>query len=721
MPYSVIHSLLSRQYGSSKKTNGHPNNLNLYLSSPYSTSTIIQSQSSFADNSMPSFAAQFANTRQFGHLLAVTDEEGFITILDSSKMDISSSNPTSHHTVHQHPTVLTHFMAHKNAIFDVAWGNNDHYLMTASGDQTVRIWDLERNVCRGRLVGHTGTVKSIKEANNNPNLLVTASRDGSARLWDLRTIDGSNTEWTSAEWEHRNGIIHSGGRKTDKSILHLADCHKPRYVTKVTSRKSSPPMMSQYQRLLGSQSIASLSTPIQSSVPLSQEAAALAAAAASAFRTPNNSQSDSTTGSSSLTSFTSLNSSTSSTSSTSSISSTSSSSSSSTSSMSSTLSSRRRRSRPTVRRIPASIVSLPPRKVNTSRMHNASVTYCLFDGTDSTLYTSGAVDGMIKGWDIRAMSTSRKRKHHDCKFVLSPTSWMNNNNDGYNGGDDCMLHGRCPSPDMMSHNNNSSSSSSSSSSSNNSNSNSNSNTESFPSSSFSSRSYSNEEKRQHGISWMSLDSTKSRLLVSYLGVGMYEYNVHGATPYKHRPRHYDGHWQSSFYVRSGWGPNDDTVISGSTSGSVFIWDASKRGKSQRKRPKELVGHTQESTAVTWNKHNPSMLGSCSDDDTLRIWTMNRNEKMRTRDECSYQDTRNNIENDGNEYEEWTSTSNSTTCSGASRKRRSSVEETQTKKRQREDGVPDNVGSSWSTSSSQPGVQSSIFRYLTPSQPEEDIP
>ena len=50
-----------------------------------------------------------------------------------------------------------------------------------------------------------------------------------------------------------------------------------------------------------------------------------------------------------------------------------------------------------------------------------------------------------------------------------------------------------------------------------------------------------------------------------------------------------------------------------------------------------------------------------------------------------------------------------------------MEETQTKKRQREDGVPDNVGSSWSTSSSQPGVQSSIFRYLTPSQPEEDIP
>ena len=40
---------------------------------------------------------------------------------------------------------------------------------------------------------------------------------------------------------------------------------------------------------------------------------------------------------------------------------------------------------------------------------HASVTYCLFDGTDSTLYTSGAVDGMIKGWDIRAMSTSRKR------------------------------------------------------------------------------------------------------------------------------------------------------------------------------------------------------------------------------------------------------------------------------------------------------------------------
>jgi WD40 repeat protein len=211
--------------------------------------------------------------------------------------------------------------------------------------------------------------------------------------------------------------------------------------------------------------------------------------------------------------------------------------------------------RRTIRRLPSS-VQLPPRKKNTSRMHNASVTFCLFDGNDSTLYTSGAVDGLIKGWDMRALSTSRKRKHHECKFSFSPRSWVNYQMDtlGEENGSR-----RVPSPNVLSFQSSSTSFSASSCSSSSSSSSSNSN-------------HHFNDKRQHGISCMSLDSTKSRLLVSYLGVGMYEYNIYGSTPYIHKPRHYNGHRQSSFYVRSSFGPNDQAVISGSTSGSIFVWD-----------------------------------------------------------------------------------------------------------------------------------------------------
>jgi WD40 repeat protein len=246
---------------------------------------------------------------------------------------------------------------------------------------------------------------------------------------------------------------------------------------------------------------------------------------------------------------------------------------------------------------------------------------------------------------------------------------------------------------------------------------------------------------------------------------MYEYNVHGGTPYMHKPRHYNGHWQSSFYVRSGFGPNDDTVISGSTSGSVYVWDASRRAKAHhRRRPTELVGHTQESTAVTWNKHNPSMMSSCSDDNTIRVWKMDRNQRLRSRDECTYDDDEwkrrrrvqqscggsdllhgnddsscDNMEDVMHRPRDWGFVTGSGSSSGrgsgnggtgagvngsSTRKRRnsSSVDGNNTK-RLREGGIEEhNNASSWSCSSSQHGVQSSIFRYMTStSSQEEELP
>jgi len=219
---------------------------------------------------------------------------------------------------------------------------------------------------------------------------------------------------------------------------------------------------------------------------------------------------------------------------------------------------------------------------------------------------------------------------------------------------------------------------------------------------------------------MSLDSTRSRLLVSYLGVGMYEYNIHGASPQARRPRHYEGHWQSSFYVRSGWGPNDESVVSSSTSGSLYVWDASRR---RRTKPIEFIGHELESTAVTWNQHDPTMLASCSDDNTIRVWRMNRaHGRMRKRGETYYSEDDDDDEDDSSDSDE--GNLSMLTASGKQRrrmrrpvgeqgrgnKRRSSNNDPRSShaKRQKEDGES---SSSWSTSSSQPGVQSSIFRYL----------
>ena len=54
-------------------------------------------------------------------------------------------------TTSRHQASASH---HKNGIFNLAFGHEDRTILTASGDQTCRVWDLEQNACRARLFGH---------------------------------------------------------------------------------------------------------------------------------------------------------------------------------------------------------------------------------------------------------------------------------------------------------------------------------------------------------------------------------------------------------------------------------------------------------------------------------------------------------------------------------------------------------------------------------------
>ncbi|KAG8062199.1 hypothetical protein GUJ93_ZPchr0003g18457 [Zizania palustris] len=81
---------------------------------------------------------------------------------------------------------MSDWVAHNNAIFDLCWIKEGSQLLTASGDQTVKIWTVEDNKCLGVLSGHTGSVKTLSCHSSNPELIVSGSRDGSFALWDLR-------------------------------------------------------------------------------------------------------------------------------------------------------------------------------------------------------------------------------------------------------------------------------------------------------------------------------------------------------------------------------------------------------------------------------------------------------------------------------------------------------------------------------------------------------
>ncbi|KAI4628277.1 Mitochondrial fission protein [Alternaria sp. BMP 0032] len=72
--------------------------------------------------------------------------------------------------------------AHMDAItamdFDAPWG----MMVTASLDDTVRVWDLSAGRCIGMLEGHLSSVRCLQV---EENIVATGSMDASIKLWDL--------------------------------------------------------------------------------------------------------------------------------------------------------------------------------------------------------------------------------------------------------------------------------------------------------------------------------------------------------------------------------------------------------------------------------------------------------------------------------------------------------------------------------------------------------
>ncbi|KAG7559001.1 WD40 repeat [Arabidopsis thaliana x Arabidopsis arenosa] len=141
-------------------------------------------------NRTPPLAVSFCKTSRNSQLFAVSDEDGHVSLFNSSKKFASSAT-------HQENTENARFrdwIAHYNAVFDISWIKGDSCLLTASGDQTIKVWDVEENKCTGVLIGHTGTVKSMCSHPTNSDLLVSGSRDGCFALWDLRCKSSSHKE-----------------------------------------------------------------------------------------------------------------------------------------------------------------------------------------------------------------------------------------------------------------------------------------------------------------------------------------------------------------------------------------------------------------------------------------------------------------------------------------------------------------------------------------------
>ncbi|KAL3378891.1 hypothetical protein AABB24_004693 [Solanum stoloniferum] len=136
----------------------------------------------------PPMALSFCKTSKNSHIVAVTDEGGYLSLFNTRVQFPSSST----HLQNAEKAKVSEWVAHDNAIFDVCWIKEDTNILTASGDQSIKVWDAQGNQCVRALMGHTGSVKSICPHPTNHDIIVSGSRDGSFALWDLRCSDSSS-------------------------------------------------------------------------------------------------------------------------------------------------------------------------------------------------------------------------------------------------------------------------------------------------------------------------------------------------------------------------------------------------------------------------------------------------------------------------------------------------------------------------------------------------
>ena len=124
----------------------------------------------------PVFACSFCTTPNHEHLLALANEDGKIAVQDTTKR--SDRNPFEGHR------------AHHNAIFDVAWTPNEMQLVSASGDHTAVLWDVQESGQLqeiSRFHAHTRSVKTVAFPRDSKTTFATGARDGVIMLWDTRT------------------------------------------------------------------------------------------------------------------------------------------------------------------------------------------------------------------------------------------------------------------------------------------------------------------------------------------------------------------------------------------------------------------------------------------------------------------------------------------------------------------------------------------------------
>ncbi|XP_008548924.1 protein lethal(2)denticleless [Microplitis demolitor] len=122
------------------------------------------------------FACKFSTSAGWEDTLALASEDGRIALQDTT---VKSEEP---HLSMEGTT------AHYNAIFDINWMPGEMKLITASGDHSIKLWDVdeEKITLLNTFNCHDRCVKTAIFRPEDKSVFVSGARDGNIFFWDIR-------------------------------------------------------------------------------------------------------------------------------------------------------------------------------------------------------------------------------------------------------------------------------------------------------------------------------------------------------------------------------------------------------------------------------------------------------------------------------------------------------------------------------------------------------
>ena len=127
-------------------------------------------------------------------MVALGDEEGYVSIIR-----VTDTVPCSLGDATDPFRPVGQWRAHKNAVFDLQWANNDRWMYCASGDTKLSLWDTGYASRIATFHSGRASVKALSVKVDNHNVFSSAGRDGDLYVHDVRVKEISSCERTVGE------------------------------------------------------------------------------------------------------------------------------------------------------------------------------------------------------------------------------------------------------------------------------------------------------------------------------------------------------------------------------------------------------------------------------------------------------------------------------------------------------------------------------------------